>query len=145
MAIGGGRRRAYLFRLDPTGLIAIRIGNPLSWTAFFAIVVLFFTFLGKTALGWASLIAGAAVGMAVLGLTDRAIARAVATQPRDRVLKASMNVFLPAAAWTNAHLEEGRGFTFVDIPLDSTRARIAIREPRPPAAHALLAPLWENR
>ncbi len=144
MAIGGGKRRAYLFRIDPAGLIAIRIGNPLSWTAFFAIVVLFFIFLGRTALGWASLVAGAAVGMAVLGVTDRVIARAVATQPRDRVLKASMNVFLPKGSWANVRLEEGQGFTYVDLPLETTRARIAIREPRPPAARALLAPLWED-
>lgn len=80
MAVGGDKRRSYVFRVDPAGLLAIRIGNPLSWLTFFLIVLLFFLVLPPTPFAIGRILGGGAVGMTVLGLVDRAIARAAATQ-----------------------------------------------------------------
>jgi hypothetical protein len=132
-----GRRRSYVFRVDPDGLLAIRLGNPLSWTAFFAIVVGSFLVLNRS-LGLGSILLGGALGFAVLGILDRAIARALATQLKERILKSNMNVFLPMADWKGARLEETAVRTYVSLGLTGEGARIAIRRPVPPRARLAL-------
>ncbi|MGQ0797310.1 MAG: hypothetical protein ACT4OI_05555 [Methanobacteriota archaeon] len=141
MAVGGGKRRSYVFRVDPAGLLAVRIGTPLSWSAFFVIVLGTYVVLGPTALGLGSLLAGAAMGMAVLGVLDRAIARAAAAQPRDQVLRSAMNVFVSKEDWSSARFEEGRGHTYVEVTSQGRPIRVAIGRPRPPAAREALRSL----
>ena len=141
MTVGGGKRRSYVFRVDPAGLLAIRIGNPLSWFAFFLIVLLFFLALPPTPFALGPILGGGAAGMAVLGLVDRAIARAAATQPREQAIKSPMNAFLQKEDLAAARFEEGAGHTFLELTSQGRPMRLAISRPRPPAARAALRPL----
>jgi hypothetical protein len=131
------RRRSYLFRVDPDGLVAIRVGNPLSWTAFFVVVIGSFVALNRS-LGLAALLLGGAVGFAVLGLLDQVIARSIATQPKERVLRSMMNVFLAKEDWEGAALEESPSHTYVTLPHGGRLVKIAIRRPGPPHARRVL-------
>jgi len=143
MAIGSSKRRSYLFRVDPAGLVAVRVGNPFSWSAFFGIVLACFWLLGSTPIGWASLLAGGGVGFVALGILNRGIARGIASQTRERVLRSTMNTFLPKEDWRGAKMAEGQGYTFIELTSLDRAVRIAIVRPRRARARELLRPLFE--
>ncbi len=141
MILARGKRRSYVFRVEPNGLLAIRVGNPLSWLAFFTIVLAFYILLRGTPIGLASLFAGGAVGFAVLGTLDKAIARAVATQPQETLMRSHMNLFLPSEEWRAARVEEAGPLTRLHLSHSKTEVRITIHRPRPPHARRFLGPL----
>lgn len=141
MVLGEGKRRRYLFRIDPRGILAIRVGNPLSWSTFFVALLLSYIFMRATPLGPATLLVGGALGMLALGSLDRALARAVASQPQEEVLKSPMNLFLPRKAWDSAEVEDlGRALR-LRFHHGGREARITISRPRPTVARQALEPL----
>ncbi len=141
MALGNGKRRRYLFRVDPKGLLAIRVGNPLSWSAFFVAVLISYIFMRATPLGPATLLVGGAIGMAGLGSLDRALARAVASQPQEEVLKSPMNLFLAREAWECPEVEDAGRAIRLRFTRGDEEARITISRPRPAVARRALEPL----
>ncbi len=141
MAIGTGKRRRYLFRVDPDGLVAVRVGNPLALTTFFLVLYLFFFFLWD-AVGVASLLAGGALGMFFVGVLDNVIARGVASQPREAVLKSRMNYFVSAESFREAEIEETPALTHLRLRDHDRMLRVAIRRPAPPAVRAVLERQW---
>ncbi len=130
--MGGGKRRLYLFRVEPTGLLAIRVGTPFAWFVLVGSVLGFFILLGPTAVGpVGSVLAGGAVGFATLGYTNRVIARAVASRPRDWILRQTMSVFLPGEELAAARIRETSRYTTVNTSHEGTPLSIAIDSPRP--------------
>lgn len=140
MLLEGFRRRRFLFRVDPDGLLAIRIGNPLAFSAFLGILLLAYL-VGWPALGPAALLAGGALGLLALGFIDNSIARAVAGQPREAVLRSRMNLFFSRADLRDADVTPGVRVTRVEAIHEGARAVIDITRPLPDAAQRELAPL----
>ncbi len=134
----GGRRRRYLFRVDPEGILAVRIGNPFSFTVLFLVLYASFAF-GWDRLGVGSLLLGGAVGMGMVGVLDSAIARGVASQPRDAVLRSQMNHFFPSSEIETAAIGETRFLTHMRFTDEDRTVKIAIRRPAPSAVHSILA------
>jgi hypothetical protein len=141
MVVGAGKRRIYLFRLEPAGLLAIRVGFPISWFGFAGCVVGFYVLLNSTVLGWSSLIAGAAAGFVVLGLLDRFLARAVATQTRERVLQSSMNLYFDFETLGEVQFQESPSRTYLRFKWREFDVRVEINRPAPPAARNALGSL----
>ncbi len=139
MLAAAGKRRRYLFRVDRAGLLAVRVGNPLSFTGFFAVVLLFYWFLWGS-LGYAALLAGGAVGMAALGVLDDVVARAVAGQPRETVLKSRMNLFVPRESLREVEIREVGRYTRLELTDRGQPVRITITRPAPPVPRELLEP-----
>jgi hypothetical protein len=142
--ISGRKRRRFVFRIDPDGILAVRIGSPLAFSAFLGILLLSY-FVGWPTLGWASLLAGGAIGLATLGLLDNGIAMAVAAQPRNAVLKSPMNVFLPKDALRGASVEAGVRVLRVEGSREGTKFVLDVIRPDPGEARRQLAPLLETR
>ena len=139
LLIGGSRRRRFLFRLDPDRILAVRIGSPFAFSAFLGILLAAYL-VGWPLIGPPSLLAGGAVGLAALGLLDNGIARAVAGQPREAVLKSPMNVFLPRDALRQASVRGETGVTRVEGSHDGKRFVLDITRPDPSEARKQLAP-----
>ncbi len=141
MAIGEGRRRRFLFRIEPSGVLAIRVGSPVSWTAFFALVLGGYLLLRGTPAGSAGALAGGAVGMLALGVLDRSLARAVASQPRERVLRSNMNLFLAQDSMKDAVVRPSGRALSLRVDYEGRVARINITRPSPDEAIQLLRSL----
>ncbi len=137
MAIGEGRRRRFLFRIEPSGVLAIRVGSPVSWTAFFALVLGGYLLLRGTPAGSAGALAGGAVGMLALGV----LARAVASQPRERVLRSNMNLFLAQDSMKDAVVRPSGRALSLRVDYEGRVARINITRPSPDEAIQLLRSL----
>jgi len=144
LLIGRSKRRRFVFRLDPDGILAVRIGSPLAFSAFLGILLLVY-WVGSPIVGPASLLAGGALGLAALGLIDVGIARAVAAQPRDAVLKSPMNLFLPANALGDAFLQEGVRVTRIEGTSEGNAFVLDVTHPNPTEARRLLSPLVKER
>lgn len=143
LLLQGRKRRRFLFRLDPDGVLAVRIGSPLAFSAFLA-VLLFSYLIGWRALGAASLLAGGAIGLAALGLLDNAISMTVLGQPREAVLKSPMNVFLKREAFRDATLEQGARITRVRGTHEGKEFVLDVTRPNPAEARRQLAPFIED-
>lgn len=144
LLIGTSKRRRFLFRLDPDGILAVRIGSPLAFSAFLGILLLAYI-IGWPILGPASLLAGGAVGLAALGLIDEGITRTVAGQPREAVLRSRMNVFLSRDALRSASIKEGAHVTRVRGVSEGVEFVLDVTRPDPTAVRMLLAPLIRGR
>ncbi len=144
LLFGSSKRRRFLFRLDPDGILAVRIGSPLAFSAFLGTLLLVYL-LGSPIVGPASLLAGGALGLAALGLIDVGIAKAVAGQPRAAVLKSPMHVFLPAKALEDASLEEGVRVTRIQGTSDGNDFVLDVTRPKPSEARKLLSHLVKER
>jgi hypothetical protein len=144
MLVEGSRRRRFLFRVDADGLLAVRIGNPLAFSAFLGILLLAYL-IGWPILGPASLLAGGALGLAALGVLDNAIARTVAGQPREAVLRSRMNLFLSRADLRAATVKEGVRVTHLETTYQGARVAVDITRPVPGAARKELEPLLPHR
>jgi hypothetical protein len=140
MLLEGSRRRRFLFRVDPDGLLAVRIGSPLAFSAFLGALLLSYL-LGWGALGPAALLAGGAIGLLALGLLDDAIARAVAGQPREAVIRSRMNVFLTKEDFREASIQEGVRVTRLEATHAGARVEVDIVRPPPGDAGKQLRPL----
>ncbi len=138
LLIGGSKRRRFLFRLDPDGILAVRIGSPLAFSAFLGVLLLAFL-AGWPVLGPVSLLAGGAIGLAALGVIDDGIARAVAGQPREAVLKSRMNVFLPNDSLREATMKEGVRVLRLEGSHDGSAFVLDVTRPDPPRAKERLA------
>lgn len=144
MILEGSRRRRFLFRVDPDGLLAVRIGSPLAFSAFLGILLLAYL-LGWSTLGAGSLLAGGAAGLLALGLMDDAIARAVAGQPREAVMRSRMNVFLTRDDLRRASIEEGARVTRLEASHEGVRVVLDITRPPPGEARKQLGPFLPSR
>lgn len=144
MLVEGSRRRRFLFRVDPDGLLAVRIGSPLAFSAFLGLLLLSYL-VGWATVGPAALLAGGALGLLALGLLDDAIARAVAGQPREAVVRSRMNVFLSRQDLRGASLEEGVRVTRVEATHDGGRVIVDITRPLPAETRKTLQPLLADR
>lgn len=140
MLVEGARRRRFLFRVDPDGLLAVRIGSPLAFSAFLGIVLLAYL-IGWSVLGLGSVLGGGAVGLLALGLLDDAIARAVAGQPRDAITRSRMNLFLSRDDLRRASVEEGVRVTRLEAHHEGARVVLDITRPVPAEARKQLSPL----
>jgi hypothetical protein len=140
MRYGNGPRRRFVFRVEPAGLLAIRVGNPFAWFSFAAVLVATYLLLRWTALGYASLLLGAALGLLALGLVDRAIARGLATQTRDRLVRSAMNLYLPEESLRSGRLTELGYYTELRAEHAGRAVHILFSRPRPPGARHLLVP-----
>jgi hypothetical protein len=129
-----------VFRIDPDGILAVRIGSPLSFSAFLGILLLVY-WVGSPIVGLASLLPGGALGLAALGLVDLGIARAVAAQPRTAVLKSPMNVFLPAKALEDASIREGVRVTRIEGTSGGNAFVLDVTHPNPTETRKLLSRL----
>jgi len=110
----------------------------MSWFGFAGTVAVFYLLLKPTVLGWSSLVAGAAVGFILLGLLDRLIARGVATQTRERVLKSVMNMYFPYESLGEMQVQESASRTYLKFHWQKSEVRVEINRPSPPAARATL-------
>ncbi len=144
MLLEGSRRRRFLFRVDPDGLLAVRIGNPLAFSAFVGIVLLAYL-VGWPILGPASILAGGALGLAALGVLENSIARAVAGQPREAALKSRMNLYLSREDLRDAKMREGVRVTHLETTYQGARVDVDITSPMPEEARRHLAPLLPQR
>lgn len=139
MRVGAAKRRFYLFRIEPQGVLAIRVGFPLAWFALFGSVVLFYVTLSTTILGVGAIIAGAAVGLAAMGLLNRAIALGVATQTRERVLASAMNLYFETSQMGEVQFQESASRTYLRWRWRDATVEARIDRPAPPEARRLLA------
>lgn len=144
LLLGGRKRRRFVFRIDPDGILAVRIGSPLAFSAFLGILLISYL-AGWPTLGPASLLAGGAIGLAALGLLDTGIAMAVASQPRDAVLKSPMNVFLPKEGLQAASAEAGLRALRVQGSYDGKDFVLDVIRPHPEEARRQLASLLADR
>jgi hypothetical protein len=144
LLIGASKRRRFLFRIDPDGIVAVRIGSPLAFSAFLGVLLLAYV-AGWPVLGPASLLAGGALGLAALGVIDDGIARAVAGQPREAVLKSRMNVFLPKDSLRTAKVREGMHVLRVEGSNEGAAFLLDITRPDPPIARERLASYLADR
>ncbi len=84
------------------------------------------------------MVAGAAVGFILLGVLDRVLALAVATQTRERVLKSAMNLYFEFAQLGEIQVQESAARTYLQFRWNEFQVHVEISRPAPPGARAVL-------